>query len=132
MTRFVDVATLRRIVSRVGVEEFLAGMANTMREDFRRWESFEKLARVASHSEIGVIELMPISDQDRYAFKYVNGHPVNATKGVSTVMAFGALANVDTGFPTLLSELTVTTDTLNTKIHMPKVVHTHYTIHFIL
>ena len=109
MTRFVDVATLRRIVSRVGVEEFLAGMANTMREDFRRWESFEKLARVASHSEIGVIELMPISDQDRYAFKYVNGHPVNATKGVSTVMAFGALANVDTGFPTLLSELTVTT-----------------------
>lgn len=109
MTRFVDVGALCRIVDRVGVEQFLAGLAEAMREDFRRWESFEKCARVANHSEIGVIELMPISDNDRYAFKYVNGHPSNATKGVSTVMAFGALADIETGFPTLLSELTLTT-----------------------
>lgn len=109
MTRFVDVAALCRIVNRVGADRFLAGIAAAMREDFQRWESFEKSARVANHSEIGVIELMPISDQERYAFKYVNGHPANAGKGVSTVMAFGALADVETGFPTLLSELTLTT-----------------------
>ena len=108
-TRFVDVAALCRIVKSVGADDFMAGIAEALREDFRRWESFEKLARVANHSDIGVIELMPIADRRRYAFKYVNGHPANADKGVSTVMAFGALADVETGFPTLLSELTVTT-----------------------
>ncbi len=109
MTRFVDVPTLSRMVERVGLSEFIAGIATTMRDDFRRWESFDKSARVANHSEVGVIELMPVSDADRYAFKYVNGHPGNPDKGVSTVMAFGALANTDTGYPVLLSELTLTT-----------------------
>jgi len=109
MTRFVDVPTLGRIVERVGLTDFIAGIATTMREDFRRWESFDKSARVANHSEIGVIELMPVADADRYAFKYVNGHPGNPDKGVSTVMAFGALADTDTGYPVLLSELTLTT-----------------------
>ena len=109
MTRFIDVSALCRMVARVGADRFLSGIAATMREDFRRWESFEMSARLASHSEIGVIELMPISDRDRYAFKYVNGHPANADKGVPTVMAFGVLADVETGFPTLLSEMTLTT-----------------------
>jgi ornithine cyclodeaminase len=109
MTRFVDVTALCGIVERVGVEPFMAGIAATMRDDFKRWESFDKCARVASHSDIGVIELMPAADADRYAFKYVNGHPSNTAKGVSTVMAFGALADVHTGYPLLLSELTLTT-----------------------
>ena len=109
MTRFVDVPALCRIVHRVGVANFMAGIAARMRDDFRRWESFDKCARVASHSDVGVIELMPVSDSDRYAFKYVNGHPSNTAKGVSTVMAFGALADVQTGYPMLLSELTLTT-----------------------
>jgi ornithine cyclodeaminase len=101
MTRFVDVPTLSRMVERVGLSEFIAGIANTMREDFRRWESFDKSARVANHSEVGVIELMPVSDPNRYAFKYVNGHPGNPDKGVSTVMAFGALADTDTGISSI-------------------------------
>ena len=109
MTRFVDVSTLRRMVNRVGAGRFLSGIAAAMRDDFRRWESFEKSARLASHSEIGVIELMPISDGERFAFKYVNGHPANARRGVPTVMAFGVLADVETGFPILLSEMTLTT-----------------------
>ena len=109
MTRYVDVPTLCRIVSRVGLDGFLARVATQMHEDFRHWESFDKCARVASHSDIGVIELMPVANAERYAFKYVNGHPANANRGVSTVMAFGALADVDTGYPVLLSELTLTT-----------------------
>jgi len=52
---------------------------------------------------------MPVADAERYAFKYVNGHPGNPEQGVSTVMAFGALADTATGFPVLLSELTLTT-----------------------
>ncbi len=109
MTRFVDVSALRRIVNRPGAGRFLSGLAAAMREDFRRWESFEKSTRLASHSEIGVIELMPVADGERYAFKYVNGHPANAKRGLPTVMAFGVLADVETGYPMLLSEMTLTT-----------------------
>ncbi len=109
MTLFVDVPTLSKLVNRVGVGDFLIGMANTIEEDFHRWEDFDKCARVASHSDIGVIELMPIADNESYAFKYVNGHPANTAKGMLTVMAFGALAEVETGYPTFLSELTLTT-----------------------
>ncbi len=109
MTRYVDVPTLCRMLGRIGMDNFMERIAVRMREDFRRWESFDKCARVASHSDIGVIELMPVADAERYAFKYVNGHPANADRGVSTVMAFGALADVDTGYPVLLSELTLTT-----------------------
>jgi ornithine cyclodeaminase len=56
-----------------------------------------------------VIELMPISDGGLYSFKYVNGHPKNTSEGLLTVTAFGVLAAVDTGYPLLLSELTITT-----------------------
>ncbi len=109
MTRFVDTHALAQLVDTVGIDQFLRGMVETMSEDFARWDEFEKSARVASHSDVGVIELMPISDGVEYGFKYVNGHPANAAKGISTVMAFGALADVDTGYPKLLSELTITT-----------------------
>ena len=61
------------------------------------------------HSDVGVIELMPIADAREYSFKYVNGHPKNTKEGLPTVMAFGVLAEVATGVPTLLSELTLTT-----------------------
>jgi len=56
-----------------------------------------------------VIELMPTSDGRLYSFKYVNGHPKNTAAGLLTVTAFGVLADVDTGYPLLLSELTITT-----------------------
>jgi len=109
MTRFVDVPAISRIVSHVGLEKFFRGLTAAIREDFRRWEDFDKSARSANHSNVGVIELMPVANGDRYAFKYVNGHPANTKNGLSTVMAFGALAEVSTGYPLLLSELTLTT-----------------------
>ena len=70
---------------------------------------FDKHARLACHTPMGVIELMPVSDNRHYSFKYVNGHPKNTALGLSTVMAFGVLADVATGAPTLVSELTLTT-----------------------
>ncbi|QIE88281.1 MULTISPECIES: ornithine cyclodeaminase [Pseudomonas] len=109
MTRFVDVPTMSQLVQQIGVARFIGELADTIAQDFVRWESFDKSARVANHSEIGVIELMPVSDTARYAFKYVNGHPQNTQRGLFTVMAFGVLADVETGYPVLLSELTVAT-----------------------
>ena len=101
-----DVATL---VQRIGLPTVLERMASTLHADYLRWPAFDKSARVASHSADGVIELMPIADDTTFAFKYVNGHPKNTRSGLPTVMAFGVLADVATGVPLLLSELTLTT-----------------------
>ncbi|MCW8808916.1 MAG: ornithine cyclodeaminase [Rhodanobacter sp.] len=109
MTRFVDVPTMSRLVQELGAPRFIGELADAIRADFVRWEDFEKSARLASHSPVGVIELMPVSDAKTYAFKYVNGHPGNTARGMYTVMAFGVLADVDTGYPVLLSELTLAT-----------------------
>lgn len=109
MTRFIDVATMADLVAECGLETFLGDLADALAADFVRWPEFDKSARVASHSEVGVIELMPAADRQRYAFKYVNGHPANTRRGLYTVMAFGVLADVDTGYPVLLSELTLAT-----------------------
>lgn len=109
MTRFIDVPAMSRLIRKIGLPVFLGELADVIAADFRRWPDFDKCARVASHSEIGVIELMPVADAHDYAFKYVNGHPANTARGLYTVMAFGVLAEVETGYPVLLSELTLAT-----------------------
>jgi ornithine cyclodeaminase len=106
---FVSVDHMMRLVHRVGVEPMLVGLADYIEADFRRWEHFDKTPRVASHSAEGVIELMPASDGEVYGFKYVNGHPKNTRDGLQTVTAFGLLADVGTGYPVLLSEMTLLT-----------------------
>ncbi len=109
MVRFLDVPAVVAIVSKIGPVPFLAGLVEYLESDFARWEQFEKSARVASHSTHGVIELMPTADAELYAFKYVNGHPANAAAGKLTVTGLGVLANVATGYPLMVSEMTVST-----------------------
>ncbi len=108
-TLYLSVQHLVELVRRKTLPACIQGVAQRIEADYRRWHQFDKTARVASHSEGGVIELMPIADATRFAFKYVNGHPKNTQQGLPTVMAFGVLADVDTGAPRLLSELTLTT-----------------------
>ena len=106
---FVSVADMMRLIHHIGIEQMLRGLADYIEADFRRWESFDKTPRVASHSDVGVIELMPTSDGEVYGFKYVNGHPANTAEGLQTVTAFGLLAEVATGYPVLLTEMTLLT-----------------------
>jgi ornithine cyclodeaminase len=109
MTRLLSTRDIVSIVTAHGLPSILNRMVSCIEADFKRWNEFDKTARVASHSPHGVIELMPIADASLYGFKYVNGHPKNTQEGLPTVMAFGVLAEVSTGRPLLLSELTVTT-----------------------
>lgn len=106
---YVSVENMIRLVRHVGVRTFIAELADAIERDFKRWELFDKTPRVASHSDVGVIELMPTSDGETYGFKYVNGHPKNANEGLQTVTAFGLLARVATGYPILLTEMTLLT-----------------------
>jgi ornithine cyclodeaminase len=108
-TQFLGAERVGAMIGRAGLPATFHTLLRYMEEDFRRWPEFDKSARTAAHSRDGVIELMPVADDSLYAFKYVNGHPRNHRVGLSTVMAFGVLADVATGMPQLLSELTLTT-----------------------
>lgn len=109
MTRFVDVHNMVRWVRHHGPATIMEGLVEYIESDFRRWQSFDKTERVASHTPFGVIELMPTSDSETYGFKYVNGHPSNPARGYQTVTAFGVLSDVHNGYPTFFSEMTVLT-----------------------
>ena len=106
---FVSVDNMMKIILEIGIEKVLTGIVEYLEQDFKRWELFDKTPRVASHSNEGVIELMPTSDGQVYGFKYVNGHPKNTKEGLQTVTAFGVLSDVNTGYPVLFSEMTILT-----------------------
>jgi ornithine cyclodeaminase len=106
---FVSVDKMMKLVLHLGIERMMQDIAAEIEADFLRWPAFDKTPRVASHSDVGVIELMPTSDGQTYGFKYVNGHPANMKRGLQTVTAFGLLADVATGYPVLLSEMTILT-----------------------
>jgi len=109
MVHYVDVNNMRRWIADTGIESIIMGIVGYLEEDYAKWPQFDKSPRVAAHSVEGVIELMPTSDGETYAFKYVNGHPSNPSKGFQTVTALGMLARVDNGYPTFFSEMTLLT-----------------------
>jgi ornithine cyclodeaminase len=109
MVDYIGVERVQELVTRIGPARFIEALAHEIESDYRRWREFDKSPRHATHSPVGVIELMPTSDGRLYSFKYVNGHPKNTAEGLLTVTAFGVLADVETGYPLLLSELTFTT-----------------------
>jgi ornithine cyclodeaminase len=109
MIDYIGTERIQELVTQVGAARFIQGLADEIEADFKRWSEFDKSARHATHSSVGVIELMPTCDGRQYSFKYVNGHPKNTAAGLLTVTAFGVLADVDTGYPLLLSEMTYAT-----------------------
>jgi ornithine cyclodeaminase len=109
MVDFIGIRRVQELVGELGPAAFIAGLAREIETDYRRWAEFEKSPRHATHSPLGVIELMPACDGRQYAFKYVNGHPKNTAQGLMTITAFGVLADVETGYPLLLSEMTLAT-----------------------
>lgn len=109
MTDFVGVASMARWIADKGPAQIMRGMVDYLEDDYKRWPQFDKIERIASHTPWGVIELMPISDPELYAFKYVNGHPSNPLRGYQTVTAFGVLSNVHNGYPVFVAEMTLLT-----------------------
>ncbi len=109
MTELMGVKDTARWISTVGLEKIIPELVQYIEDDFKRWNEFDKSPRVANHTPLGVIELMPTCDSELYGFKYVNGHPSNPSHGYQTVVAFGVLANVHNGYPTFLSEMTLLT-----------------------
>lgn len=107
--KILSVEMLAELVRKYGIENYLRDLMEKLRQDFSRFESFTKMPRPAMHVEGGVIELMPICDDEFYSFKYVNCHPKNPKSGLMTVVATGQLSRIDTGYPLLFSEMTLLT-----------------------
>lgn len=108
-TRYIDLPTMANYLKSAGAEKVISRLIPYLEEDYSNWEDFQKMPRTAHHSPIGVLELMPVGNSQLYSFKYVNGHPENPKHNFLTVMGVGLLAEVSTGFPLFLSELTLTT-----------------------
>ena len=105
----LEIKDIKELISKVGYKDFFLQLIDTLEEDYKNWDDFDKSPRVANHVDGGVIELMPISNDEMYSFKYVNGHPKNPDQGKSTVMATGQLSLTNTGEPLMFSEMTLLT-----------------------
>lgn len=107
--KVLEIQDVQELIEKVGHTAFNRMLVDTLEEDYARWEQFDKTPRVANHVDGGVIELMPISDDTLYTFKYVNGHPKNPEQNKFTVMATGQLSEVSTGEPLMFTEMTLLT-----------------------
>ena len=105
----LDIKKLNSLLQTIGLLHFFDLVIARIEKDYRQWETFFKLPRHASHVKDGVIELMPIYDDEFYAMKYVNGHPLNIASGMPCVMGVGLLSQVSTGCPVLFAEMTLLT-----------------------
>ncbi|PHQ82347.1 MAG: ornithine cyclodeaminase [Coxiella sp. (in: Bacteria)] len=109
MSILFTISDLQKLIADITLPEFFKQAIAALKDDFGRWQEYDMIPRVATHYPHGVIELMPISDDTYYAYKYVNGHPYNPQDNKLTVTAVGMLADVASGYPLLISEMTVLT-----------------------
>ena len=106
----LEIDDIKKIIQTIGYKEFFLKLINTVEQDYKAWDDFDKTPRIANHVDGGVIELMPISNKKLYSFKYVNGHPKNPLQSNKlTVMATGQLSLVETGEPLMFTEMTLLT-----------------------
>lgn len=108
--KIISVESVEKLIKRHGFDAFMRDCMRALRRDFCRWEVFTKMPRPAMHVPGGVLELMPICDNELYySYKYVNCHPKNTLIGKQTVVATGQLSRIDTGYPVMYSEMTLLT-----------------------
>lgn len=108
--KIISVESLNKLLNRHGFDNYMTDLIKALKRDFGRWQTFTKMPRPAMHVQRGVLELMPICDNERYyTFKYVNCHPNNPLIGQQTVVATGQLVRIDTGYPLMFSEMTILT-----------------------
>ncbi|NOQ93453.1 MAG: ornithine cyclodeaminase [Methylophaga sp.] len=107
--KILTVDDIRHLINTLGLSCFFQRVLDAMELDFFHWNEFNLSPRHATHYPHGVIELMPCSDKSLYSFKYVNGHPGNPKKGQLNVVALGLLSEVSSGYPLMITEMTLLT-----------------------
>ena len=105
----LEIPDVCSIVEQTGLKNFYLRLCEQLTLDFSNWNQFQKSSRHAIYVPNGVIELMPICNDELYSFKYVNGHPCNPLDNKLNVVAFGVLADVASGYPIMISSMTLLT-----------------------
>ena len=102
------------IISKVGINEFMDRLIKAVRNAFLDYQKGNISARPRTENsgylwEDGkTIEVMHSSNNDA-CFKIVNYHPKNSKLGLPTVMATGIYLDVKTGFPIMITDMTLLT-----------------------
>jgi len=96
-------------IAHYSFDSLFADALRYLEADLARWQEFKKSSRHATHFDHGVFELMPVADDSYYTYKYVNAHPGNPTHGKLSIVALGMLADVATGYPQLVCDMTLLT-----------------------
>ena len=96
-------------ITKESFTDLFDGAVRALEHDLARWDEFKKSVRHATHFEHGVFELMPCADSTHYTYKYVNAHPGNPALGKLSIVALGMLADVATGYPQLVCDMTLLT-----------------------
>ena len=107
--RVITVDDIRSLIRKVTLERFFSQLIEKLEITFSHWNKIGKIPHVVSSVENGVIELMSFLGKDYYSIKYINGHPLNPTHNRLTVVGIGMLADIATGYPVLISEMTLLT-----------------------
>ncbi|SDY18704.1 ornithine cyclodeaminase [Nitrosomonas sp. Nm58] len=107
--KVISVSDIQELIKIIGLQAFFDKLIAALESDFSRWDAFRKSVRHATYYAQGVIELMPCADDYLYAFKYISGHPGNTAQGKLSVVGIGQLSDTATGYPLLLSEMTLLT-----------------------
>ncbi|MBV52446.1 MAG: ornithine cyclodeaminase [Coxiellaceae bacterium] len=105
----VTLSDIRELTKIIGIETWFRSLIAELQQDFAEWHRFQKKPRHVTHYDHGVMELMPASTDEMYVYKFVNGHPNNPSQDRFTVVGLGMLAEVSTGYPLMISEMTVLT-----------------------
>ncbi len=98
-----------KTISNLSFEVLFNDALRYLELDLKQWQSFRKSARHATHFSHGVFELMPVASDRYYTYKYVNAHPGNPEKGKLSIVALGMLADIETGYPQLVCDMTLLT-----------------------
>lgn len=98
-----------QLIKLEGELTFSRSLLSRLQISFEQWHKFTFSPRNCIHFDFGVIELMPCADDTFYSCKYVNGHPQNPQYKKLSVAALGLLSDVATGYPILLTDMTLLT-----------------------
>ena len=108
--KIITCESLVKLIKRHEFDNYMRDLIKSLKKDFGRWRTFTQMPRPGMHVPDGVLELMPICDNEKYyTFKYVNCHPKNPLIRQQTVVATGQLSRIDTGYPLMFSEMTILT-----------------------
>ena len=100
---------IKALVQTKGVSQTIVGVSEYILDAYKNWNAFSKQERIATYTQYGPLELMPISNDEFYGFKYVNCHKDNPLTNLLSVVGLGVLSSTKTGYPILITEMTILT-----------------------